>query len=596
MVDTDPLVVRTENDRSSMISHSKSSDSTKKTSNRVTRSPHISEARAAERWKKASENLAAKPSLITHEVLCSALRHRPPLQVVKSLLVLNPSAPVCFDRKGPTALLVALQSGCSVEVVKVLLRTWPQALIHPSAEGKDEPLEFVKKHRSNERELMLLLSLPIRYWEEARQIGEDYDIATSSPTPKLACISPSSTEDLSPISVKLSPSSTSASSTSAVLSSSNNKLAEDSPVPSLFSDDSSYSSKSSNTTEESSKSEQWKIANGKKGKRPDDGDTQETYLLGATPLPRSVTWASPLACVSPSPLKEDSGILATTQWTAKLEATRKKLMQTVAMSKHNNSNQRVQTPKNELDNVKIICLAVLRGHRKLQAKVNELTDKSISSSTGTSDDWQALRDEILQTADENTHELLKAQLIALDMKSKHFRAIEEQRRQRDWQDRKKDYDERLLQLQRRVQSLEEHLFLLSPQQHCRVGSPATSPVVIDELQQKAVEVHIPSKSTTSTTTAPFACLAATICGMPTMDAPDEVPPSTILVPPQQHTFLLEADGLDANSVLSEDSCMQSQQDENNELVLLHRNKSFVSNNSGVPKPLWKQWRLLLCQI
>jgi hypothetical protein len=118
---------------------------------------------AEEQWKRASLMLKTNPTLVTNHILCMALRHRPPLHVIHFMLHLNSKA-ASIPKKGPTPLQVAIQSACSLDVIKALIQACPFALVATNPGSYLDPLSYVKRFRPNENDLIGLLSLPLSHW------------------------------------------------------------------------------------------------------------------------------------------------------------------------------------------------------------------------------------------------------------------------------------------------------------------------------------------------------------------------------------------------------------------------------------------------
>jgi len=115
------------------------------------------------RWFKTASLLRADPSLMTSKILILALKNNAPLHVIKFFLNINPNA-AGIPKEGPTPLQVAVQCNASKEVVKELLQACPFALIVTTSAEWLDPLSYARRHRSEETELIALLSRPLGRW------------------------------------------------------------------------------------------------------------------------------------------------------------------------------------------------------------------------------------------------------------------------------------------------------------------------------------------------------------------------------------------------------------------------------------------------
>jgi len=133
------------------------------TSSNLSHSASIAAA-ADQQWTRAIGMLKNNPSLVTYHILCMALKHRPPTDVIQYMLDLNPSV-ASVPKTGPTPLQVAIQQpGCSLEVVKLLIQANPLALIATNPGSHLDPLSYVKRFRPEETALLQLLSYPVDHW------------------------------------------------------------------------------------------------------------------------------------------------------------------------------------------------------------------------------------------------------------------------------------------------------------------------------------------------------------------------------------------------------------------------------------------------
>lgn len=120
---------------------------------------------ANQQWQRAAGLFKANPSLVTYNVLCMALKHRPPLSIIKYMLKINRKA-AGIPKEGPTPLQVAIQHSCSNEVVRELIEACPFQLVATNPGSHLEPLSYVKRFRPEEKELIKLLSRPLNDWVE----------------------------------------------------------------------------------------------------------------------------------------------------------------------------------------------------------------------------------------------------------------------------------------------------------------------------------------------------------------------------------------------------------------------------------------------
>ena len=124
----------------------------------------------SQHWNKATTLLEKNPSLVSHHILCLALKHKPPISVIHLLLKLNPAA-AAIPNVGPTALQVAVQHGCAIDVVETVLKACPFALVATNPGSYLDPLSYAKRFRAKETALIRLLSLPIQHWMEGQGTG-----------------------------------------------------------------------------------------------------------------------------------------------------------------------------------------------------------------------------------------------------------------------------------------------------------------------------------------------------------------------------------------------------------------------------------------
>ena len=137
-------------------------------------------AYAEQQWNRASNMLQTNPTLVTHHILCMALKHRPPLHAIQLMLHLNSKA-ASIPKTGPTALQIAVQNTCSLEVITLLIQACPFALVATNPGSHLDPLSYAKRFRSSEHELIKLLSLPFSHWmSPTNDVGTSAGSTTSS--------------------------------------------------------------------------------------------------------------------------------------------------------------------------------------------------------------------------------------------------------------------------------------------------------------------------------------------------------------------------------------------------------------------------------
>jgi hypothetical protein len=158
---------------------------------RSTLKPSLSSTATAE-WDQAFAMLEHNPKLLTRKILLSALRRRAPAPLIAYMLRLDPTVAAAsavrrrfHDNRNkkeatttttmllpaePTPLQVALQSQCSLEVIELLLQAWPFALVVKAPGSQMYPLSYAKIIRSDEPDLIAMLSRPVKFWlEQQRQ-------------------------------------------------------------------------------------------------------------------------------------------------------------------------------------------------------------------------------------------------------------------------------------------------------------------------------------------------------------------------------------------------------------------------------------------
>ena len=117
---------------------------------------------AETQWQKAYAMLERNPSLMT------------PLNLIRFMLKLNPEA-ASIPKKGPSPLQIAVQSQCSTEVIKELIKVCPFALVATNPGSHLDPLSYAKRFRPAETDLIRLLSHPVTHWIS----GQDQNCSSS---------------------------------------------------------------------------------------------------------------------------------------------------------------------------------------------------------------------------------------------------------------------------------------------------------------------------------------------------------------------------------------------------------------------------------
>jgi hypothetical protein len=116
-----------------------------------------------EQWRRSKAVLQANPSLMSSRLLLLSLHNKPMLPVVEFMLSLNSQA-AAIPKRGPTALQVAVRHNVSVDVIVCLLMACPFALLTSGDSEFDSPLECATHMRSQEKDLIEILSQPLSYW------------------------------------------------------------------------------------------------------------------------------------------------------------------------------------------------------------------------------------------------------------------------------------------------------------------------------------------------------------------------------------------------------------------------------------------------
>jgi hypothetical protein len=114
-------------------------------------------------WQKSKALLYSNPSLMTYHMLCLALKHHASVDVIASMIQINPTV-ASVPKQGLSPLQVAVQSSCNVEIIRVVIQACPLALIKTNPESRWDPLSYAKRFRANEPELLSLLSRPLSDW------------------------------------------------------------------------------------------------------------------------------------------------------------------------------------------------------------------------------------------------------------------------------------------------------------------------------------------------------------------------------------------------------------------------------------------------
>jgi hypothetical protein len=333
-------------------------------------------------WKRCTQMLSTHPALMTNEILCMALEHRPPLHIVQCMLQLNPEA-AFLPESGLSALQVAVQSHCSVNVVECLIRAYPLALVKTNANNDIDsrnschldPLSYAKRFRSQETDLIQLLRLPLRHWMHPDNISlagfSSVSGSSSPPTGNLAASILAKFQPTSKSSVK-------------------HKEAENECRVTTVS---SFDDCSEATPVTENHGERATVASLLETKsRP--GSPEGT--LGAVPRSCSGQWAFPLTSILAEGGKSSPSSI-------------------------NTPSTKVEDP-NELANIKVICLAVIRGHERLSAQLKSLAEAEEKRQQSDLKHLNALQEDMLKKVDQRLKEQLKSQLIVLDSTEQQMRA------------------------------------------------------------------------------------------------------------------------------------------------------------------------------
>lgn len=133
-------------------------------------------------WMKAKNMLISSPGLMTRDIFCLALKYQPPLHVVTSMLQLNEKI-AAVPKKGPSALQVAVQSNCNANVLQVIVQANPTALVETNESSKIDPLSYARRFRSQEKDVLQVLSTPLSQWFELDGELSSKPIPKSPPPP-----------------------------------------------------------------------------------------------------------------------------------------------------------------------------------------------------------------------------------------------------------------------------------------------------------------------------------------------------------------------------------------------------------------------------
>lgn len=353
-------------------------------------SPHYDVALLLQQsWRKAIRVLRANPSLMTRAILSLALKQRPPVYVVDWMLRLNPDAAAAPPSdKSPSPLFVAVQEGCSVAVVETVLRACPKALVSRPSGSKWDPVAMANRERPEEKDLLALLHRPISYWLEA---GNENDKDYSSPNeeinnwPRLGAQKKKTTVVIPEVVV----------SNKKGLDQVRQKLVMSPPKASPRLGIEKRETAALILTPETNKPSQ---------RQAIPSLLHRTRPLGTTlptpspvpPLPRT-SEASQSYISSPASSAQSS-------WTA--------------------------AERQEMENIKFLCLALLKAHRRLletqHQQRDDAPDNKVRSSRGSPSTThldESERQALLRAMEERQEEQNRICLIALDMKEKSIRAL-----------------------------------------------------------------------------------------------------------------------------------------------------------------------------
>jgi hypothetical protein len=137
---------------------------------------------ADQQYHRATTMKKLNPTLVTYQMIAKALEHNPSGSIIKQMLQVNPKA-AGIPKSGPTPLQIAVQNNCCLEVVKLLLKSCPLALVATNPDSPTDPLTYAKKYRSHERELIKLLSLPFGHWVPAVDEQPRIEMSYRAPSP-----------------------------------------------------------------------------------------------------------------------------------------------------------------------------------------------------------------------------------------------------------------------------------------------------------------------------------------------------------------------------------------------------------------------------
>ncbi|GKY91006.1 hypothetical protein MPSEU_000073400 [Mayamaea pseudoterrestris] len=140
-----------------------------------------------QRQTAANGLLMDHPNLITYHILCMSLKHRPFFSAVRHMLNMNPKA-ANVPKEGQSALQVAVQYNCSIDIVELLIAANPMALVVTDPETSLDPLAYAKRYRLDDGDLIELLSWPVSHWlNDANGDKEEDGMPSSCKDKENAC-------------------------------------------------------------------------------------------------------------------------------------------------------------------------------------------------------------------------------------------------------------------------------------------------------------------------------------------------------------------------------------------------------------------------
>lgn len=324
-------------------------------------------------WRKAIRVLRANPQLMTRSILCIALRQRPPAYVVQWMLRLNPNA-AAVPNQGPTPLFVAVKEECSTAVVETILQAAPLALVARAAGSPYDPLAHAERERSQETDLLALLRRPVSFWfphdRSPPSVREDDEFKHES-TLGIRKRRPSSKNGTTSSSTATVDTGTTIATTD---------IDQDSSIPGC----------------------------NRKGKSVNTGESFSSKLE-IDGMPQAITPEPPAR----GPRHHIPSLLHRTR---PLGTTPERTRPQQTPSSRSPSTW-TSAERQELDNVKFLCLTLLKAHRRMLDTQHEAVNEVPHSLT------ESERQEFLREIEERQEEQARVCLIALDMKERAITAL-----------------------------------------------------------------------------------------------------------------------------------------------------------------------------